>query len=30
MLASGTDIDMRAIGTATGAGIAGSFEGWYE
>ena len=29
-IASGTDIDCRAIGTATGAGIAMSFEGWYE
>jgi ABC-type phosphate/phosphonate transport system permease subunit len=24
------DIDVRAIGTATGAGIAYSFEGWVE
>ena len=30
MLASGTDIDCRAIGKATGAGMAVSFEGWYE
>ena len=29
-LIAGTDIDCRAIGVATGAGIAVSFEGWYE
>lgn len=30
MLSEGTDIDCRAVGTATGAGIALSFEAWYE
>lgn len=30
MLPEGTDIDCRAIGIAAGAGIAITFEGWYE
>ena len=30
MLPGGTDIDCRAIGVATGAGIAFTFEGWLE
>lgn len=30
LLESGTDIDCRAVGTATGASISFSFEGWYE